>query len=148
MVCSEIGSAFTGAILGASGYVEIGNNVFIGMNAMITRNVSVGNNVIIGAGSVVTKDCEANGVYAGNPAHKIMDIDEFYAKRLGMQIEEAKALALGYYDKFHKRPGMDVFHEYFMIFSTEEDIQRNKLFREKIKLCGNEKESSLAPACI
>ena len=44
-----------GAILGSSGHVVIGDNVFIGMNTIITRNVKVGNNVIIGVGSVVQK---------------------------------------------------------------------------------------------
>ena len=44
-----------GAILGSSGYVIIGDNVFIGMNSVITRNVKIGNNVIIGVGSVVQK---------------------------------------------------------------------------------------------
>ena len=34
-----------GAILGASGTVKIGDNVFIGMNTIITRNVEIGNNV-------------------------------------------------------------------------------------------------------
>lgn len=59
-----------GAILGASGTVEIGDNVFIGMNTIITRNVEIGNNVIIGAGSVVTSSCDHNGVYAGVPADR------------------------------------------------------------------------------
>lgn len=54
-------------MLGASGVVEIGDNVFIGMNTIIERNVKIGNNVVIGAGSVVTKDCEPNSVYAGAP---------------------------------------------------------------------------------
>ena len=70
-----------GRVLGASGYVEIGSNVFIGMNAIITRNVFIGDNVIIGVGSVVTKNCESNGVYVGNPARRIMSIDDFYAKK-------------------------------------------------------------------
>ena len=52
----------TGAILGASGTVKIGDNVFIGMNTVITRNVEIGNNVIIGAGSVVTSSCNQNSV--------------------------------------------------------------------------------------
>lgn len=51
-----------GEILGASGEVIIGDNVFIGMNSIITRNVTIGNNVIIGTGSVVTKDCKDDGV--------------------------------------------------------------------------------------
>jgi len=71
----------SGAILGASGKVTIGDNVFIGMNAIITRNVRIGNNVVIGAGSVVTKDCLDNGVYAGNPAIRIAELDDFLEKR-------------------------------------------------------------------
>lgn len=70
----------TGVILGASGTVKIGDNVFIGMNTIITRNVEIGNNVIIGAGSVVTSSCDHNGVYAGVPAKRIMSIDEYYEK--------------------------------------------------------------------
>ena len=65
-----------GPILGASGKVEIGNNVFIGMNTVICRNVNIGDNVIIGAGSVVTRDCDSNGVYAGVPANRIMSLTE------------------------------------------------------------------------
>ena len=42
-----------GAILGASGTVKIGDNVFIGMNTVITRNVEIGNNVIIRNGSIM-----------------------------------------------------------------------------------------------
>lgn len=132
-----------GGVLGASGYVEIGNNVFIGMNSIITRNVSIGDNVIIGVASVVTKDCEPNGVYAGNPARKIMDIDAFYDKRLKMQAKEAKTLAIRYYDKYRKKPGIEIFHEYFMLFSNDEVIQKNEIFKNKTKLCGNEKEASI-----
>ena len=47
---------YEGAILGASGKVVIGNNVFIGVNSILTREIIIGDNVIIGAGSVVTKD--------------------------------------------------------------------------------------------
>lgn len=65
----------TGEILGSFGKVKIGNNIFIGMNAIITAGVTIGDNVIIGAGSVVTRDCLFNGVYAENPAKRIMDIE-------------------------------------------------------------------------
>ena len=130
-------------MLGASGYVEIGSNVFIGMNAIITRNVFIGDNVIIGVGSVVTKNCESNGVYVGNPARRIMSIDDFYAKRLRWQVAEAKTLALKYYDIFHKKPDMEIFHEYFMLFANEEDMQRNQVFKEKLKLCGNPGDASV-----
>ena len=70
-----------GGILGASGEVAIGNNVFIGMNTIILRGVHIGDNVVIGAGSVVSKDCAENGVYAGSPAKFIMSINDYYEKR-------------------------------------------------------------------
>lgn len=132
--------SYSGGVLGSSGYIEIGNNVFIGMNAIITRNVTIGDNVIIGVGSIVTKNCEANGVYVGNPAHKIMDIDEFFEKRKKMQLEEAKILALQYYEVYHKKPEREIFHEYFMLFSDENAIKNNSVFCKKINLCGNLKE--------
>ena len=97
-------SNLRGAILGASGKIEIGDNVFIGMNSIITRNVKIGDNVIIGVGSIVTKDCESDSVYCGCPAKKIMDIYEFYKKRKSLQIEEAKSLAVEYNKRYHKYP--------------------------------------------
>lgn len=49
------------------GYVTIGDNVFIGVNTVILRNVTIGNHSIIGAGSVVNKDIPEGVVAAGNP---------------------------------------------------------------------------------
>ena len=37
-----------GIILGAQSPVEIGDNVFVGMNVTITRGVKIGDNVVIG----------------------------------------------------------------------------------------------------
>lgn len=93
-----------GAILGAAGEVSIGDNVFIGINSIILRNVIIGDNVIIGAGSVVSKDCESGWVYAGNPAKKIITVREFYEKRFKLQIEEAKMLAQKYYERYNRFP--------------------------------------------
>lgn len=131
----------SGAVYGASGPVKIGNNVFIGMNAIITRNVTIGNNVIIGAGSVVTKDCLDNGVYAGNPAKRLMDIETFQKKRAQAQIQEAKELALSYYRTYGKLPEKEVFHEYFMLFLDEKAIQANDVFAEKMRKHGNPEQS-------
>ncbi len=126
-----------GQILGAVSPVTIGNNVFIGMNAIITRGVTVGDNVIIGAGSVVTKDCEANSVYAGNPAKKIMTLEEYYDKRKSLQFQEAKTLALRYYEVFGKKPSEDVFSEYFMLFTNDNDVKNNKIFLKQMETSGN-----------
>ncbi|WP_342042985.1 acyltransferase [Bacillus sp. OTU2372] len=129
-----------GAILGASGKVSIGDNVFIGMNATILRGVTIGNNVVIGAGSVVSKNCPSNGVYAGNPARLIMSIEDFYIKREEKQLEEAKSLALEYYKKFQMVPEKEVFHEYFMLFeNTPEKLC--SVFEEKLMQTGNYKDS-------
>ena len=51
--------------------VEIGNDVWIGANVVITGGVKIGSGVLIGAGAVVTGDLEDNGVYAGVPAKLI-----------------------------------------------------------------------------
>lgn len=51
--------------------VNIGNNVFIGMNTLIVQAVSIGDNAVIGAGSIVTCNIPPNEVWAGNPAKYI-----------------------------------------------------------------------------
>lgn len=54
---------------------SIGNNVSIGSNATILP-VNICDNVVIGAGAVVTKDIIRPGVYVGNPAKRIKDIQQ------------------------------------------------------------------------
>ena len=131
----------TGEILGASGKVKIGNNVFIGMNTIITRNVEIGNNVIIGAGSVVTSNCIDNSLYVGVPAKRIMSLDDYYQKRKKLQVSEAKELAVEYYRRYGKCPNENIFHEYFMLFSSTKSAKMNKVFDAKLELCSNKTDS-------
>ncbi len=56
--------------------VRIGNNVWIGANAVILPGVTIGDNSVIGAGSVVTKDIPANVVAVGNPCRVLREIGE------------------------------------------------------------------------
>lgn len=51
--------------------IRIGNNVWIGANAIILPGVEVGDNCIIGAGSVVTHDIKSDSIAIGNPAEII-----------------------------------------------------------------------------
>lgn len=46
----------------------IGNNVYIGANAVVVGDITIGDNVVIGAGAVVVKDIPASAVVVGNPA--------------------------------------------------------------------------------
>lgn len=55
--------------------VSIGDNVFIGCNALVLKGVTIGDNAVIGAGSVVSRDIPANCIAAGNPACVIRKID-------------------------------------------------------------------------
>jgi acetyltransferase-like isoleucine patch superfamily enzyme len=52
----------------------IGNNVWIGAKATVTKGVTIGDNVVIGANSVVTRDIPPNSVAAGAPARVIRSI--------------------------------------------------------------------------
>lgn len=137
----KLANGHEGEILGACGHVIIGNNVFIGRGTIITRNVTIGDNVIIGAGSVVTKDCASNGVYAGNPARKVTDLESFYKKRKSVQLQEAKEMARSYFERYGKKPEPEVFHEFFMLFCNDEEACRNADFSQKIKLCNNAEQS-------
>ena len=50
------------------GDVVIGNDVWIGAEAMIMSGVTVGDGAVIGARSLVAKDVEPYAIVAGNPA--------------------------------------------------------------------------------
>lgn len=62
------------------GRVVIGNRVFIGAGTVVLPNVRIGDDVIIGANSTVTRDLEGGFVYAGCPAKKIASIEAFVEK--------------------------------------------------------------------
>ena len=133
---------FSGEILGAMSPVCIGDNVFIGMNTVITRGVHIGDHVIIGAGSVVTSDCPSDGVYAGNPARKLMSIEQFYEKRKQKQWEEAKTLAREYQKKHGQRPPKEVFWEYFMLFSTAPEAKKVPAYYRQMQTGGNYEDTA------
>ncbi|MBM6613523.1 sugar O-acetyltransferase [Desemzia sp. RIT804] len=56
--------------------VTIGDNVWVGANAVINPGVTIGDNVIIGSGSIVTKDIPSNVVAVGNPCRVLREVDE------------------------------------------------------------------------
>ncbi|HEY1605326.1 MAG TPA: acyltransferase [Allosphingosinicella sp.] len=55
--------------------IMIGDHVWIGAKATITRGVSIGDGAVVGANAVVTKDVPANSMVAGVPAKIIRFLD-------------------------------------------------------------------------
>lgn len=53
--------------------VSIGNDVFLGMGAMILPGVKIADGCVVAAGAVVTRDTEPYSVVAGVPAKKIKE---------------------------------------------------------------------------
>ena len=54
--------------------IHIGNRVWIGAGAIITRGVTIGDGAVNATGAVVTKDVEANTIVGGVPAKLIKKI--------------------------------------------------------------------------
>ncbi len=70
--------------------VYIGNNVFIGMGAIILPGTHISNNVIIGAGSVVRGYIEEDSVIIGNPAKKICSLKEWFKNKKNNTVIDKK----------------------------------------------------------
>lgn len=83
--------------------IVLGNNVFVGNNAIFLPGVTVGDNVIIGAGAVVSKNIPSNSVAVGVPARVIKTSDEYLERiskeslHLGHLTGQEKDLALQKY---------------------------------------------------
>lgn len=127
-----------GKVLGSSGKIKIGNNVFIGMNTTILKGVNIGNNVIIGANSLVNKDVPDNSVIAGNPSKIITNISDYLIKRENTQIKEAKELVKEYYAVYNRIPPKSVLREYFWLFEDRsENNFSDETFEQIMHLTGN-----------
>jgi virginiamycin A acetyltransferase len=55
----------------ASPPTTIGNDVWIGDNAVILAGVSIGDGAVVGAGAVVTRDVESYAIVGGVPAREL-----------------------------------------------------------------------------
>lgn len=73
--CEEGGVPPLKRLLVSKGEVRIGNNVWIGDKVAVLSGVHIGDNVIVGANSVVTKDIPPNCMVAGIPAKVIKSLE-------------------------------------------------------------------------
>ena len=127
-----------GEICGSSGKVKIGNNVFIGMKTTILKGVTIGDNVIIGANSLVNKDVPDNVVIGGVPAHILMTIDEYYKKRKESQLNEAVECCIEYFRRYNEWPSKKIMREFIWLYEDRKsNIDNNEVFSEKGSLLGN-----------
>ena len=78
------------------GKVEIGNNVYVGANAIINYGVTIGDNCIVAAGAIVTKDVPSGSIVAGVPAYVIGTYES--AK------EKARAFSVPFLEKGLREP--------------------------------------------
>lgn len=83
--------------------ITIGNDVWIGQDAMILGGVTVGDGAIVGAGSLVTRDVAPYTIVAGNPAAVIRTryTDEQVRKLLKLKwwsIENIEGIANEFHD--------------------------------------------------
>ena len=110
----------------------IGNNVFIGWGATILGGAIIGDNTIIGASAVVSGRLEPNSVYAGNPAKRILSIEDYREKIKRKQLDDAYHIYVKYLERFKNKPNINIFHEYFYIFEDKYEKLPN-IFKSKLK---------------
>jgi acetyltransferase-like isoleucine patch superfamily enzyme len=60
--------------------VRIGDNVYVGANAIVLKGVSIGDQCIIGAGAVVTKSLPPRSIAIGVPARVVGHVEIHHGK--------------------------------------------------------------------
>lgn len=69
-----------------AGSPQLGNNIYVGINATIVGNIKIGNNVMIAPNSFVNFDVPDNAVVIGNPGvihHSDHAVDSYIGFRYG-----------------------------------------------------------------
>lgn len=117
----------------------IGNNVFIGMGAIIMPGAQIGDNVIVGSGSVVNGIVPDNMVVAGNPAKIICTLEEYCEKRIASQAEEAKREYLHLKQYYGRRPTVVQMGNFYPLY-IERDKEKIISSGVRINLGGDNKD--------
>jgi carbonic anhydrase/acetyltransferase-like protein (isoleucine patch superfamily) len=71
-----------GDIVNHYGKIKIGDNCFIGVNAVILPNVQIGKNCIVAAGSIVANSFPDDSVIMGNPAKVVFKTSLYRTMKL------------------------------------------------------------------
>jgi len=80
---------------------KIGNNVLIGIGAIVLDHAVIGENTIIAAGALVKTGTivEANSIYAGVPAKKVKDIAPEQSKEMIQKIAKNYKMYASWYQE-------------------------------------------------
>ena len=111
-----------GEIIGEAGQTIIGDNCFIGMNAIILMGTKIGNNCIVGAGSVVGGVFPDNVVIAGNPARIIRTLDEHYQIRKRKCLKEAELWFDTFKERYGRWPSENESGPFFPLFTDRKEF--------------------------
>lgn len=83
----------------------IGDNVLVGMGAIVMDNVIVESNVLIAAGAVVLENArlESNGIYAGVPAKRVKELSPEAFKDNIERIANAYVMYASWFDESEQK---------------------------------------------
>lgn len=115
----------------AGGEVIIGNNCFIGYEALILKDTRIGDNVIIGARSVVKGNIPSNTVWAGVPARQICSIDDLYRKRADNRISDALLRRNHIKEKKHRNPEESEMGLFSLLFLERTNENYSKYLKDQ-----------------
>lgn len=125
--------------MGSVRSVTIGDNVYIGMNAIILAGAHIGNNVVIGANSTVIGNIPDNCVAVGSPCRKKYSLEEYHEKRKAAQLGEAVEIARRYVERYGKKPPVDVFTEHFWLWTNKREDLNEAFISQNNLILGSEK---------
>lgn len=103
----SVSSRVYGQYMGGMLPVSIGDNVFIGENAMILMGTTIGNNCIVGANSLVKGVFPDNVVIAGNPAKVVCTLEEYHQRAKSRWVEDAKRCARTIFQRTGRKPTVE-----------------------------------------
>lgn len=95
--------------------------------------MSIGDNVFIGANSLVTKDIPSNCIAAGAPCKVIMSLEDYYQKRQIECVKEALDYALSIQHRYSRKPIEKDFWEEFPLFVDGDKIGQHPDIADTIK---------------
>lgn len=125
---------YYGDVLGSCGEVVIGNNIFIGVGTTILKGVHIGDNVIIGSNSLVNRDIPSNCVAVGSPCKPLCSLEEYTKRCQERQVDEAYQQFRCYRMRFGVCASKEEFREFFWLFCDKDVVNATPAFAAVMQL--------------